>query len=310
MIRDQQLRDYLQLHFVVFLWGFTAILGLLVSLPSVELVFYRTLISAAALAVMLRLGRRNFRIDKPDMLKTLLTGTVIGAHWILFFAAARVSTASVCLAGLATISLWTSLLEPLMTKKKVKGFEVVLGLTAIAGIVIIFNVEFQYAWGLFLAILSAFLAAFFTVLNAGFTKRHYHFTVTFYEMVGACVSLVLFFPFYAYFFTENGLELTPKRWDVLWLLLLSLVCTVYAYSTSVKLMKRVPAFAVNLSVNLEPIYGIILAVLIFGEKEKMVPGFYVGTLVILSSVLVYPFLNRYYSRKDRERKALETDILR
>ncbi len=305
MRKDQNFRDYLQLHFIVFLWGFTAILGVLISLPAVELVFYRTLISAAALAIMLAAGKKTFALGRTDTIKTILTGAVIGAHWILFFAAARVSNVSVCLAGLATISLWTSLLEPLIGRKKVKGFEVVLGLMAIVGIVIIFNVEFDYALGLVLAILSAFLAAFFTVLNAGFTKKHYHFTVTFYEMVGACVSIMLFFPFYSLFMSDSGLQLIPRGWDILWLLLLSLACTVYAYSVSVKLMKRIPAFAVNLSVNLEPIYGIVLAVLIFGEKEKMEPGFYAGTVVILASVLIYPWVNRYYARK-----ALETDLLR
>lgn len=305
MWKNQNFRDYLQLHFIVFLWGFTAILGLLISMPSVELVFYRTLISALALGIMLYAGRKSFRIGSTDIVKTFLTGVVIGAHWILFFLSARISTASVCLAGLATISLWTSLLEPLINRKKVKGFEVVLGLMGLAGIVIIFNVEFQYAWGLFLAIVSALLAAFFTVLNAQFTRRHYHFTVTFYEMVGASVSIIIFFPFYHYFLADTGLQLKPAGYDILWLLILSLACTVYAYSVSVKLMKRIPAFAVNLSINLEPVYGIILAVMIFGDKEKMEPGFYVGTVVILLSVLVYPWINRYYARK-----ALETDVLR
>lgn len=295
----------MQLHFLVFLWGFTAILGMLISVPSVELVFYRTFISAFALGLMLVVGRKSFAIGGTDMLKTLATGVVIGLHWILFFAAARLSTISVCLAGLATISLWTSLLEPLMTRKRIKGFEVLLGLMAIVGIVIIFNVEFKYALGLVVAILSAFLAAFFTVINAQFTKRHYHFTVTFYEMVGACVSITLFFPFYGAYFAEDGVQLGLQGWDLLWLLILALACTVYAYSAAVKLMKRIPAFAVNLAINLEPIYGIILAILIFGNQEKMKPGFYVGTFVILLSVLVYPWINRYY-----QQKALATDVLR
>jgi drug/metabolite transporter (DMT)-like permease len=154
------------------------------------------------------------------------------------------------------------------------------------------------------AIISAFLAAVFTVINSQFTKRHYHFTVTFYEMIGASLSIILFFPIYGAYFSD-GVQLGLRGYDLLWLVILALACTVYAYSESVKLMKRIPAFAVNLAVNLEPIYGIILALLIFGEQEKMKPGFYLGTLVILSSVLVYPWINRYY-----ERKALETDVLR
>ncbi len=298
-------KDYLLLHFIVVIWGFTAILGRLISIPSVEIVFYRTLFAAFGLFFLLKLRKRSFKLGWKEISRFLGTGLLIAAHWILFFAAARVSTVSVCLAGMATCSLWTSIIEPLSSNRKVKLFEILLSLLAIAGIVVIFNVELKYKLGLIMAIVSAALSAIFTVINANFTKRHNPYMITFYEMCGATVGTALFFPFYTYFFTEGKLMLVPGNLDWIYLLILSLVCTVYAYSASVALMQRVSAFVVNLTVNLEPVYGIILALLIFGDQEEMSGGFYLGTALILISVLLYPLINRILRRK-----ALETDVLR
>jgi drug/metabolite transporter (DMT)-like permease len=304
MIADT--KDYLHLHFLVFIWGFTAILGLLISIPAVEIVFYRTLIASIALWILLKYRRRNLALGQVEIIKIFTTGFLIAAHWILFFAAARVSTASVCLAGMATCSFWTSLLEPLLTRRKVKAFEVFLGLLVIAGLYIIFRFEFNHALGLGMAVVSAFLAALFTVINSKFTRRHNPYSITFYEMAGACIGIGLFFPIYLSFWAVNGkLQLVPQQLDWLYLLILALVCTVYAYSVSVELMKKISAFSVNLAVNLEPVYGIILALLIFGEREKMQPGFYFGTAIILLSVLSYPVINRI-----KRRKALEVDTIR
>ncbi|TRX55963.1 DMT family transporter [Fulvivirga sp. M361] len=291
-------RDYVKLHFIVLIWGFTAILGLLISIPSVELVFYRTLLATVILYFLMCYRQRNFRLGLSEILKMIGTGMLISAHWILFFASARVSTASVCLAGLATCSLWTSLLEPLMGKKKVKMLEVGLGMMVILGLYVIFRFEFDHALGLGMALVSAFLAALFSVINSRFTKRHNHYMITYYEMMGACLGTVMFFPFYSIYFTDRaGLQLVPTLTDWFYIGILSLICTVYAYSVWVELMKRFSAFVINLTVNLEPIYGIVLALLFFGEKEKMQSGFYIGTAVMLLSVLSYPAVDRYYKRK-------------
>lgn len=298
-------KDYLHLHFLVLLWGFTAILGLLIRIPAVEVVFYRTLFSALGLSIVMAFKNISFRIGKREILKILGTGFLIAGHWILFFASARVSNASVCLAGMATTAFWTSFLEPLALKRKIKWFEVVLGLTVIAGLYIIFHFEVRYALGLAMALGSALLAAVFTVINSRLIVRHNHYTITFYEMTGAMIGTVLFFPLYLRWFAENGkLNLAINGMDFLYLSILAFVCTVYAYSASIHLMKSMSAFVVNLTVNLEPVYGIILAFIIFGDKERMVPGFYLGALVILLSILSYPVLNRKYGRK-----YLEVDTL-
>lgn len=296
---DSTVKDYLMLHFIVLIWGFTAILGLLISIPSLEIVFYRTLIATAILGLIFMWKKTSIRVPQKELTKIIGTGFIISLHWLLFFGAARVSTASVCLAGMATTSLWTAFLEPLVNKKKVKGFEIFLGLLVIGGLYVIFRFELNYWLGLLMAVASAFLSAVFTVINGRLTKRHSPYILTFYEMFGAFVFSAFLLPFYGYFFSPEGLQLVPSAMDWLWLLLLGGVCTVYAFSVSVELMRRITAFAVNLTINLEPVYGIILAVLIFGEKEQMTGGFYLGTLIILLSVLIYPVYNYYLKRKAR-----------
>jgi drug/metabolite transporter (DMT)-like permease len=297
-------KDYLMLHFIVLIWGFTAILGLLISLPSVEIVFYRTLIATSLLGLIFLIKRQSLKVPQKELLKIIGTGFIISLHWILFFGAARVSTASVCLAGMATTSLWTAFLEPLASRKKIRPFEVMLGLLVIVGLYVIFRFEMNYWLGLIMAIASAFLGAVFTVLNSKLTKKHGPYHLTFYEMLGAFAFSALFLPIYKYFFSEEDLSMIPTQMDWFWLLILGGVCTVFAFSVSVELMRRITAFAVNLTVNLEPVYGIILAVLIFGEKEKMTSGFYWGTLIILIAVLIYPAQSFYNKRKAKRQKAI------
>lgn len=290
-------KDYLMLHFVVLIWGFTAILGMLISIPSVEIVFYRTFLASGFLGLIFWYKKTKIRIPQDDLLKILGTGFLIALHWILFFGAARVSNISVCLAGMATSSFWTALIEPMLNKTKVKWYEIMLGLVVIFGLYIIFSFEFDYWQGLAMAIGSALLGACFMVLNGQLTKRGDPYVITFYEMVGAFIFSLLFMPIYALYFTKDGLQLETVALDWVWLFLLAGICTVYALSVSVELMKRLTAFAVNLTVNLEPVYGIILAVLIFGEKEKMTTEFYLGTMIILLSVCLYPLFNYIYKRR-------------
>ncbi len=286
------LRAYLQLHFLVLIWGFTAILGLLVTIAPTALVLYRTVLAALGLAVVVHFRKKNFRVGRPEALRMMAVGTLLATHWILFFASARVSTASVCLAGMSTTSLWTSLVEPLVSRQRIQPLEVLLGLMAVAGLYIVFSFEFDHALGLLLAIGSAFLAALFTVANSHFVKRHDAFVITFYEMVGASACSLVFVFLFQKYHLNNALPLWPVAADWPWILTLALVCTVYAYSMGTHLMKQFSAYMLNLTVNLEPVYGIGLAFLIFGEKERMTQGFYLGTLVILGAVLAYPLLTR------------------
>lgn len=285
------------LHFIVVIWGFTAILGLLISLPAIELVFYRTLIASVGVAGLFLIRKKSLLIPFSEMRKVLGVGFVIAMHWILFFWSARVSTASVCLAGMATTSLWTAFVEPIFNRTKIKWYEVALGLMVIAGLLVIFSFETGYWLGLSMALASAFLAAVFSVLNSRLAHQHSPYLITFYEMAGACLFSLLFMPIYSNFLTSEGLKLSWEGYDWFWLFILGGICTVYAFSVSVELMKRLSVFTINLTTNLEPVYGIVLAVLIFGESEKMTPQFYIGTAIILVSVLTYPVLNYWNKRR-------------
>ncbi|UYZ57511.1 DMT family transporter [Hymenobacter latericus] len=290
------LKDYLRLHFIVFLWGFTAILGKLISLPPVELVFYRTLIAAVGLAVLLVSRGQQWRVPAGQALRLLGVGAMVAVHWITFFLAARLSSVSVCLAGMATLALWTSILEPLILRKRFEAYEIVLGLLAMLGLYLVSQAEFDQLLGLGVAVFSAGLSALFSVFNAKLTQQHPPLRLTFYEMSGACLSIALFLIARPGFGGELP-QLDPTLLDWVWLLILAGVCTVYAFSASVELQQRISAFALNLTVNLEPVYGIALAVLIFGSQEKMSTGFYLGTVIILLSVLVHPILDRWVRRR-------------
>ena len=299
------LRDYLKLHFIVLLWGFTAILGKLLTVPPVELVFWRTLLASAGLALLLLARREVWRIPAAQAGRLLAVGALVAAHWITFFLAARLSSVSVCLAGLATLALWTSLLEPLLLWRRVRGYEVGLGLVTMVGLYLVSQAELDQLLGLGVAVVSAGLSALFSVLNSRLIKTHSPLRLTFYEMLGACLSIGLFFPVYSRYFSQGrGLQLAWHGADWLWLGLLAGVCTVYAFSTSVELMKRLSPFAVNLTINLEPVYGIAMAAAIYWlhtkgllhapqfNGERMSPGFYAGTLLIVFSVLIHPLVAR------------------
>ena len=253
--------------------------------------FWRTLLAAAGLAVLLAARRAPWRVSAGQAARLRGVGALVAAHWIAFFLAARLSSVSVCLAGLATLALWTSLLEPLLLWRRVRGYEVGLGLITMAGLYLVSQAELDQLLGLGVAVLSAGLSALFSVLNSKLIKTHPPLRLTFYEMLGACASVAAFFPVYSRWFTGGrGLQLAWHGYDWLWLGLLAGVCTVYAFSTSVELMKRHSPFAVNLTINLEPVYGIGLAVLVFGSQERMAAGFYWGTLLIVLSVLIHPLV--------------------
>lgn len=288
--------DYFKLHFVVFLWGFTAILGLLISIPAVELVFYRTLLAALGLGFLINFTKNSFKISKNDLIKILATGFIVGIHWITFFASAKVSNASVSLVGFATGALWTAFLEPLFGRKSIKRFEVVLGLVVVIGLYIIFSFDFKYPLGLTLGIASGFTIALFSVFNSRFVHRINPYTITFYEMIGAFIFSAIFLPFYQQTLAiDNTLLLVPTAMDWFYIAVLSLVCSVYAYSAGIELLKRLSVFFVQLTSNLEPLYGIIMALFIFGESEKMQFEFYVGAAIIISTIISYPFLRKKFT---------------
>jgi drug/metabolite transporter (DMT)-like permease len=288
------LRSYLQLHLVILIWGFTAILGLLITISPLAMVFFRTSLTALGLAVVVLVRKKNLRIPRRDLFLMGLAGGLLASHWILFFLSARVSTASVCLAGMSTTSLWTSFIEPIITKRKINWIEVLLGSFAIAGLYIIFRFEIDHVEGIILSLAAAILAALFTITKSHLSKRQDASVITFYEMCSASVITSVFVLLTSIVQNETAPFWPTGVNDWMWILLLSMVCTVYPYIAVTKIMKHFSAYMINLTVNLEPIYGIILAYLIFGEKEKMTSGFYLGTTIILSTVFLYPLLKKTF----------------
>lgn len=288
--------DYVKLHFIIFLWGFTAILGLFVTIPAIEMVIYRTMIAAIGMGLVMLILNKNFKLPAGYLPKLILTGFIVAAHWLTFFISARVANASVSLVGIATGSLWASVLDPFFTKRKVRGYEVMLGSFVLVGLYIIFSFNFNYPLGLALGVFSGFLSALFFGLNQRLGNTVSPFQVTFYEMIGACIGAIIYLIIHVSFVDtlyQYRFSATPLDW--LCILTLSLVCTVYAFSVSVDLMKRLSVFFMQLSLNLEPVYGILLAVLFFGKTEKMNLQFYLGTAIILLAVAGYPVLKKKFN---------------
>lgn len=297
-----QIKHYLELHFIIFLWGFTAILGKLITIPAVELVFLRTLLAALALALIIWFTGKSFRLGQGAVVRIIGVGMVIAAHWMLFFASARVASVSISLAGMATSSFWTAILAPLFYGKKIKLHEIALALVIFSGLYLIFRFEFDHALGIVMGVGSAMLGSVFSIINSRLTRTYAPITITCYEMAGACLGSALFLPVYRQFLTPTQtLDFTLHFWDWIFLLLLALVCTVYPFTGSVRLLQRISVFNMNLSINLEPIYGIVLAYFIFGASEHMSGGFYLGAAVILLSVFIHPVLDRRYESRRLQR---------
>lgn len=283
--------DFLRLHFIVILFGFTGILGKLITLPAVEMVFFRTLLAAGGMGAFLLIRGRSARVSTAQLTALLLTGVIVGMHWITFFLSGRIANVSVSLVGFATASFWTALFEPLFNRTRPNLFELLLGLFVLAGLIIIFGAGFEYSIGLWIGIASGFSCAIFALINARLVKDVDPFVITFYEMISATAAIALFLPLYRANWADGQvLRLLPTQMDWLWILILAWLCTVYAYSAAVELFKRISVFLFQLTLNLEPVYGILMALLVFGEAERMNLSFYLGAFVIFCAVIAYPLV--------------------
>lgn len=290
-------RDYILLHFVILIWGFTGILGKVISVPYFSIVIYRMGIAALGLFLFFIWKKRTFETNPKKILKFLLVGMIVGAHWATFFQALKVSNVSVVLTTLASTSLFVAFLEPLFFKRRVIPYEVFFGLVGIGGLYLIFNFESQFQMGIILALCSAFLAALFGTLNGILIRDSAAGQITMFEMIGGLLAMSL----YTFLFeTVSPGDLSPSALDIIYLLILGLICTAFAFVVSVQVMKALSPFTVSISINMEPIYAIVLALIFFGESEKMTPGFYVGAALILSTVLGNGILKSIFRNRKRK----------
>lgn len=286
---SQEKRSLIIMHCIVLIYGFTGILGKLITLEAMDLVWWRMLIASAGIAGWMLYKKRGFSIPRKLLLKYILVGLIIAAHWAAFFRAIKVSNVSVTLACLSSASLFAAFLEPLFFRTKIKSYEVFLGLLVIGGLLMIFNFETEYTEGIITALISAFLAALFTVINGKMIKSDRPVRISLYEMIGGTLGITAIMAFTGGFSSQS---LSISAMDAFWLLLLGLVATAFAFVASVKVMDHLSPFTVTLTINMEPVYSILLALLIFGESERMSVGFYGGAVVIIGALFLNALLKR------------------
>ncbi len=289
-MQNDNLKSYLHLHVIVFIWGFTAILGKLISLEALDLVWYRMLFASVIMTFVVLFNKEKIKVPFNVLIGFIVSGIIIAAHWLTFYQAIKVSNVSITLACLSTGAFFASILEPIFYKRKVIWYELLFGLIVVVGLGIIFNVETKFKTGIYLAVTSAFLSALFSVINGKYAKEYDPNVISLYELSSGVFFLSIYL-FFAGSFTPAFFALSVN--DLIWLFLLSSICTAYAFSASVKVMKFLSPFTVMLTINLEPIYGIILALLIFKDGEEMTPLFYVGALVILATVIANGIVKSY-----------------
>ncbi len=282
-MQESKLKNYLLLHFIVFIWGFTAILGALISIEAIPLVWYRMLIAVAFICVYFVIKRKSFSVPRDAILKFFITGAIIAVHWITFFKAIKVSNVSVALVTMSTGAFFTALIEPLFFKRRINPVEMLMGLLVIVGLYIIFNFESQYSLGIIYALISASLSALFAVLNGIFIKKYEADTISLYQLLFGVVVVTVYLAISGSFTTDFFIL---KSTDWIYLTVLGSICTAYAFIASVQVMKYLTPYTVMLTINLEPIYAIILALIIFGEKEQMNVEFYYGAFIVLFVVLL------------------------
>lgn len=282
-------RDSLKLHWVVLLVSCTAIGGKVVTLSAPELIWYRTLIAGLSFWVYLRMKAIPFRVEVWNALQYLAVGLVVALHWTCFFGAIKLSNVSFMLGVMSTTTLFASFMEPLLFRRRLSLVDIGLALVVIAGLYLIFQYETGYLLGGVVALLAAMSAAAFTVINKKFVESGRPSVISFYEMCGGFLGISLYLVINP---TGGPIDLVPTPMDFLFILFLGMVCTAYAFTTFVELSKRLSAYYVVLGFNMEPVYGIVMALLIFGESEMMTPGFYTGALIILMTVMLYPFLKK------------------
>ena len=284
------------MHIAVFLAGFTAILGKLITLNEGLLVWFRLLITVSTLGIMLYYQKRIKAIPWGDMLKIFGVGVIVALHWVTFYGSVKYGNVSVALVCFSATGFFTAFFEPMILRRKLSVIEIGLGMMAIAGIYIIFDFHPQYKLGIIFGILSAMGSALFPIFNKRLLVVYEPKTLTLYELGGGLLALTLLVPLYLLKFPAS--YYVPTATDWLWLFVLAWLCTVLSFDLQLNALKKVSAFTANLTYNLEPVYGIILAFIFFKENENLHREFYLGVLLILLAVVLQMWrISRQYRRQ-------------
>ena len=295
-MQNDNLKSYLNLHLIVFIWGFTAILGALITITADSLVWYRMFFASIFLGFFLVFKKKSFKIPLKSFLKLIFVGLLIALHWIFFFKAIHVSNVSITLSVFSLGAFFASLLEPLFYGRKVLWYEVFFGLIIIAGLALIMKVEVNYLEGMLYALAAIILGVIFTLLNGKLIADHDPSVISFYEFLAGVFFITIYFLFQQKF-TTDFFVLTTNNWILI--LVLASICTAYAFTASVKVMQKLTPYTVMLTTNLEPVYGIVLAYFILGGKEKMSFEFYIGALIIVLNVILNGVIKQYQKSKTK-----------
>jgi drug/metabolite transporter (DMT)-like permease len=280
---NANIKSYLNLHLIVFIWGFTAVLGDLISIGDTALVWYRMWLAAGFLFLFLVFRRRRFLLPAKATLQLVLVGLLIAMHWIFFFKAINISNVSITLAMFSMGSFFAAVLEPLVYRRKMLWYELLFGVVIMAGLGIIMQVEIRYLNGILAALFSVFLGVLFTLCNGKLIQKYDSTVISLYEFA-AGATFVSIYLLATGGFSTSFFKLSTDDWMLI--LILASVCTAYAFTASVFVMKNLSPYTVMLTTNLEPVYGIILAYFILGEDEKMSLSFYIGAVIILLTVIL------------------------
>ncbi|MGZ3938232.1 MAG: DMT family transporter [Flavisolibacter sp.] len=289
-------RALVQLNVAVFLWGFTGVLGRAISLDSIMLVWWRLLITMVSLWVLYLVLGKPRRVPTRSILRISLIGTTQALHWVCFYAAIKLANVTIALTCLSTSALIAALLEPMVVReKKFDFFEIFLGLFAIAGILIIYNTHLRFSTGILIGLLSALLTVMVSVANKKIIDNYQPEHITLYQLTGGFVGISILLPLFRLFFHNTWAAPTPLDW--LWLFLLSWVCTILTFFLYIRSLKNISAFTMNLTLTLEPIYGIILAFIVYHENRLLSRWFYFGFALIILAVLLHTWRLIYTTRQ-------------
>ncbi|HLF64770.1 MAG TPA: DMT family transporter [Saprospiraceae bacterium] len=303
-------KAYLELHLAVFLFGFTAILGKLITIPAVSLVWWRVMITSVSLLFLVGIVRTLRQVPMKRILQYVGIGCIVALHWITFFGSIKTSNASIALAALATTSFFTSLIEPLIMRQRALGLEILVALLIVPAMILVAHgIDPEMHMGIWLGLASAILAAFFASLNKLLISHAKPLQITFFELGSAFLFVSLILLIIQFMLPDNGMLQgidfrlhLPKGLDWVYLLILALICTTFAYVLAIKVLHHISAFAANLVINLEPVYGITLAWILLKENRELTPGFYIGVFIIIGVVFLYPFIKWRKGSRDQRIK--------
>ncbi len=274
----------IKLHIAVFLWGFTGVLGKTIQLNEGLLVWYRLLITVFSLLALMLFKKEVQKVSFKQIIKLFAIGAIVALHWVFFYGSIKYANVSIALICLSSAGVLTALLEPLLLRKKMVIYEVLLGLIAIVGIYLIFHFDTQFRTGIILGVLAALFSVIFSILNKKTVANIAPKTMMLYELGGGFLVLSCIMPLYLNWFPVSSL--LPSISDWLWLILLSWICTIWAMDLSLQALKKISAFTQNLTLNLEPVYGIILAFVVYKENKDLSNTFYIGFALIFIAVII------------------------